>query len=275
VFESTCEFAVTYFAFSADSTALLFYTQDSLNYSHFHAWDIKEKVFSASFKFPGLKTADCCYLSSDKLVLCFNYEIEIWEYTGHTCGLLTRLAVEKPYNSVLFNQCTMSEDKQFLACCIVDVILVYCFNVSNIHSPKQVFRGHHGRIEFCRFLKINRYLISYGIDGVVFLWDISESKAVAYTRMAEGKENIVSMAVSPEEDRIVCFMTSGRVHMIKLSRLGAALPAETSLQLQGDVALESQIRILSTEDDLSEAMNSSDSEEDADTSDCGYLYESD
>jgi len=93
--------------------------------------------------------------------------------------------------------------------------------------------------------------------------------------MAEGKENIVSMAVSPEEERILCFMTSGRVHIIKLSRLGAALPAETSLQLQGDVALDSQIRILSTEDDLSDAMNSSDSEEDADTSDCGYLYESD
>jgi len=274
-FESTCEFAVTHFAFSADSTALLFYTQDSLNYSHFHAWNIKEEVFSASFKFPGFLAADCCYLSSDKLVLCFDYEIEIWEYTGHTCVLLTRLAVEKPYNSVLFNQCTMSEDKQFLASCIVDVILVYCLNVSNIHSSKQVLRGHLGRIEFCRFLKINRYLISYGIDGMIFLWDIGESKAVAYTRIAEGKENIVSMAVSPEEDRIVCFMTSGRVHMIKLSRLGAALPAETSLQLQGDVALDSQIRILSTEDDLSEAMNSSDSEEDADTSDCGYLYESD
>ena len=275
VFESTYKFAVTHFAFSADCTTLLFYTQDSLNYSHFHAWDIKKEAFSASFKFSGLKTADCCDLSSDKLVLCFNYEIEIWEYTGRTCGLLTRLAVEKPYNSVLFNQCTMSEDKQFLACCIVDVILVYCLNVSNIHSSKQVLRGHLGRIEFCRFLKINRYLISYGIDGMIFLWDIGESKAVAYTRMAEGKENIVSMAVSPEEDRIVCFMTSGRVHMIKLSRLGAALPAETSLQLQGDVALDSQVRSSSTEDDLSDAMNSSDSEEDADTSDCGYLYESD
>jgi len=277
VFKSTYEFRFTYFTFSADSTALLFYIQDSANGSHFFVWDIKEKVFSAFVKSPGILTAECCGISSDKreLVLCFDYVIEIWEYTKHSCRLLTRLTVDKPYHSVRFSQCTVSVDRQFLACCIADVILVYCLNASNINSSKQVLRGHLGRIEFCHFVKINRYLISYGVDGVVFLWDISESKAVGFTRIAEGQEGIVSMAVSPEEDRAVCFMSSGRVHMLKLSRLGPALPAGTGLQLQGRVASNFQIRSSSIEDDMLELMNSSDSEEDVDISDSEYQYESD
>ena len=277
VFESTYEFVVAYFAFSADSTTLLFYTQDSRNDSHFYSWDIKEEVFSASFKSPGFLAAECCYVSSDKreLVLCGNYEIEIWVYAEHTCRLLTRLAVDKPYHSVGFSQCTMSVDKQFLVCCIADVILVYCLNASNINSSKRVLCGHLGRIEFCRFLKINRYLISYGVDGMIFLWDIGESKAVGFIRIAKGQESIVSMAVSPEEDRAVCFMSSGRVLMLTLSRLGAALPAGTSLQLQGRVASDSRIRSSSIEDDMLEPINSSDSEEDMDISDYEYLYESD
>ena len=285
VLESTYEFMVAYFAFSADGTTLLFYIQDSRNDSHFYSWDIKEEVFSASFKSPGFLVAECCYLSSDKreLVLCGDYEIEIWEYAEHTCRLLTRLAVDKPYDSVGFSQCTVSVDRQFLVCCIADVILVYCLNASNINSSKRVLRGHLGRIEFCRFLKINRYLISYGIDGVVFLWDISESKAVGFIRITEGQESIVRMAVSPEEERAVCFLSSGRVHMLKLSRLGPALPARTSLQLQGRVASGSQIRSSSIEDHMLKPTNSSDSEdvdisdseEDVDISDYEYLYESD
>jgi len=118
---------------------------------------------------------------------------------------------------------------------------------------------------------------------VVFLWDISESKAVGFIRITEGQESIVRMAVSPEEERAVCFLSSGRVHMLKLSRLGPALPARTSLQLQGRVASGSQIRSSSIEDHMLKPTNSSDSEdvdisdseEDVDISDYEYLYESD
>jgi len=289
VFESAHQFTVTYFAFSAESFFLLFCIQDSRNDSHFYTWDIKEEAVSASFKSPGFLTAECCYLSSNKreLVLCGDYEIEIWEYAEHTYHLLTRLAVDKPYNSVRFSQCTLSVDKQFLVCCIADVILVYSLNASNINFSRaqQVLRGHLGKVEFCRFLKVNRYLISYGVDGMVFLWDISASKAVGFARIAEGQESIVSMAVSTEEDRAVCFTSSGRVCMIKLCRLGAALPlipstspskgkvktAETSLQLQGQIASASQISSSSIKDDMLEPISSSDFEEDEDFSD----YESD
>ena len=277
VFESTYEFTVTYFAFSADSFVLLFCIQDSRNDPYFYTWDIKVGVILASFKSPGFLTVECCYISWDnrELVLCGDYEIEIWEYAEHARSPLTRLAVKKPYNSVRFSQCTMSEDKQFLVCCIADVILVYSLNAPNISFSQQVIRGHLGKIEFCRFLKKNRYLISYGVDGMVFLWGISESKAVGFARITEGQESIVSMAVSPEEDRAVCITSSGRMCMIKLCSLGAALPlkawtspskgkvktAETSLQLQEQIASASQISTSSIEDDMFEPMSGSDFED--------------
>ena len=219
IFEST----VTCFALSVDGTALLFCTQDSGKDSYFHVWDIQEEVVSARLESRGNLTPECCCLSSDKVVLCGNYTIEIWEYAGHTCCFITRFKVEKPYNLVRFSQCTLSVDDQFLVCCIADVILVYSLRTSNIDSSKQVFRGHLGRIESFWLSKINRYLISYGIDGVVFLWDIRQSNAVGFIRIAERQESIVSMAVSPKEDRAVLFTSTGRVCMIKLCELGSAL----------------------------------------------------
>ena len=220
---SKCQSTVTCFAFSGDGTALLLCTQDSSNDSYFHVWDIQEGVVSAHLESRGNLTPECCCLSSDKIVLCGDYRIEIWEYAEHSCCLIEGFSVEKPYSWVTFSQCTMSVDNQFLVCCIADEILLYRLLTPKIYSSKQAFRGHLGSIEFCRFLKINRYLISYGIDGMVFLWDISQSKAVGFIRIAERQESIVSMAVSPEEDRAVCFTSTGRVCMIKLCELGSAL----------------------------------------------------
>ena len=169
VFESKCEFTVACLAFSADNTVLLFCVQDNRNHFHFYLWDIKNKVVSASFKPLGILEAECCCRLSNKqeLILCGEYQIEIWEYADHNCHFLTRFAVEKPYNSVKFSFCTVSSDNQFLVCCIADVILVYrrhaCdINFSNMNPSNRVLRGHLGRIEFCRFLKVNHYLISYG-----------------------------------------------------------------------------------------------------------------
>ena len=220
---SKCQSTVTCFAFSADSTALLLCTQGSGNDSYFHVWDILEEVVSVRLESRGNLTPECCCLSLDKVGLCGGYEIEIWECAEHTCRFITRFKVEKPYNLVRFRQCTLSVDNQFFVCCIADVILVYSLLTSSIDSSKKVFRGHLGRIEFFRLLKIHRYLISYGIDGMVFLWDISQSKAVGFIRIAERQESIVSMAVSPEEDRAVCFTSTGRVCVIKLCELRSAL----------------------------------------------------
>ena len=262
--------------FSADSTLLLFCVQCSINEPHFFVWDVQKETMSTSFKSPGLLTVECCCLSSDnrELFLCGEYEIEIWEYDNkRPRRLLTRMGVERSYHSVKFSQCAVSLDNELLVCCIANIIIVYSLRVLDIHSSKRVLRGHLGRIEFCKFLKVNRYLISYGVDGMVFLWDVIKSKAAAFTRIAQGQENVVSMAVSPEEDRVVCFTSSGRVCEIKLCKLECAPSpkflatsmedklhtAETRLQLSGEIASTSRSTAETIED---ETFSSSDSEED-------------
>jgi len=217
------------FTFSADSTLLIFCIQDGINKPHFYAWDVqKVKEISDPFKFPGLLTVECCCLSSDKrkLILCGKYEIEIWEYDKHPCRLLARTGVERFYTDVKISQCTVSSDSELLVCCVANIIILYNIRVPDIHSSKRILRGHLGRIEFCKFLKVNRFLISYGIDGMVFLWDLDKTKAVGYARLAQGQENIVSMAVSPEEDKAVCFTSCSRVFVIKLCNLECALSSK-------------------------------------------------
>ena len=82
VYESKCEFTVTCFSFSADSTLLLFCIQDSRRYPHLCVWNVQQKVMVASLKSPGLLTIECCCFSWDKrlVILCGDYEIEILEY---------------------------------------------------------------------------------------------------------------------------------------------------------------------------------------------------
>ena len=270
VYESKCEFTVACFAFSADSTLLLFCIQDSRRYPHLYVWDVQQKVIATSLKSPGLLTIECCCFSWDKrlVILCGDYEVEILEYAKDACR---RLGVERPYHSVKFAQCTVSLDNQLLVCCIANRILMYNLVAPNINSSKQVLRGHLGRIEFCRFLKANRYLISYGVDGMVFLWDIGELKAVAFARITQGKEKIVAMSVSPEEDLAVCFTSSDRVYLVRLRGLGAA-PSLNPLRSPSKDKLETaesslrtplQIASISTEDGMAaESSSSSDSEED-------------
>ena len=269
VYESKCEFTVACVAFSADSTLFLFCIQDRRRYPHLYVWDVQQEVMAASLKSPGLLTVECCCFSWDKrlIILCGDYEIEILDYTKDTCR---RLGVERPYHSVKFGQCTVSLDDQLLVCCIANRILIYNLLALNINSSKQVLRGHLGRIEFCRFLKANRYLISYGVDGMVFLWDIIKFHAVSFARLTQGKEKIVAMAVSPEEDLAVCFTSSDRVCMIKLCGLGAtpslkplSSPSKGKLEAaEASLQIPRQIASTSTEHDMAESSSSSDSEED-------------
>ena len=263
--------------FSSDSTSLLLCVQDFKHPPLCFVWDVESKSRSGNFRSQTLLTVDCCCLSSckTKLILCGEYQIEIWKYKEDPCRLLNRLGVEKPYQSVSFSQCSVSLDDEFLACCIANRILVYNLNVSHMNSSKRVLRGHLGRIDFCKFLRENRYLISYGIDGMVFLWDMSEFKAVGFVKAAQGEESIRSMAVSRMEDEAVCFNSSGRVCLIRLRGLDSALPrskvenaeAETSYRLVGENFSTSREQTSVTKDhDMSEAESISDSEEDM------YLY---
>ena len=283
LFKAECESTTVHMTFSSDSTSLLLCVQDFKHPPLCFVWDVEGKSRSGNFRSQTLLTVDCCCLSSckTKLILCGEYQIEIWKYNEDPCRLLNRLGVEKPYQSVNFSKCCVSLDDEFLACCIANRILVYNLNVSHINSSKRVLRGHIGRIDFCKFLRENRYLISYGIDGMVVLWDMSGFKAVGFSKAAQGEECILSMAVSREEDVAVCFNSSGRVCLIRLRGLGSALPlntllslvegrsrvenaeAETSLCLAGKMFLTSREQnSVGKDDDMAEAESISDSEED-------------
>jgi len=112
-----------------------------------------------------------------------------------------------------FTHCTVSPENDMLAYCIADRI--FLCPLKTVQSTQQLPRAHLGKVEFCQFLRGNRYLISYGIDGTMFLWDLSEWKAVAFAKIAQGLESIVSMALSAEGDKVVCVTSFGRLNIIK------------------------------------------------------------
>ena len=273
VFEAECGVTDACVKFSADGSLLLICILENFKRPLFYVWDVRKQVMCDSFKSPGLPTVDCFCLSSDadKLVLCGGYyEIEIWEFNKHPCRLLKTLEVERFYQSVRFSQCTVSLDNQLLVCCIGNLIYLYSLSVANAHSSRRILQGHLGKIEFCRFLKVNRYLISYAVDGMVFLWDLTESKPIAFTRIKQGEEKIASMALSPEEDRLVCFFTSDQVCVIKLCKLESALSSMTkgkvgttkpTLQPTKKIPLTANIPTSSLEDYKSETSINSDLED--------------
>ncbi|KAJ7388176.1 Cilia- and flagella-associated protein 57 [Desmophyllum pertusum] len=182
-------------------------TKDSRNDQHFYVWDIQEKVMSASFKSPALFTVECL--------------LPLIEYRAY-----------------LVRQCTISLDNQLLVCCIANTILVYSVHDPDVNSSKRVLRGHLGRIEFCRFLKVNRYLISYGVDGMVFLWDISESKVAWICKNSTSARKHCKAWPCPRRRQSRWFSSSGRVCTIKLCELAVSLslkplmePAECKMEI--------------------------------------------
>ena len=228
VFEADFSFTDLWLTFSLDGVFLLFSIRENCSDQDFYVWNVQKKVLS-KFSSPYLFSIDSLCLSSDNrnLILCGGeYEIQIWEFSLYPRHLLKTIAVERSFNPMKFSFCAVSQDPELLVCCLANVIFVHSLQVADIHSSKRVLRGHLGKIEFCKFLKRNRYLISYAVDGMVFLWDISESKAIGFARIAKGREKILCMAVSPDEDRAVCFISPSRVCVVHFCNLKCALPVD-------------------------------------------------
>ncbi|XP_022798969.1 uncharacterized protein LOC111337017 isoform X1 [Stylophora pistillata] len=223
VFIEEFGYTVSCIAFSGDSASLLLCIQAFRSFTRGDVWDVVGKFVSSSVKSQKLVAVECCRLSSDKqeVILCGQYQIEIWKYGESSCHLLTTIHVENIHHSLRFSQCIVSSDNQLLVCCIGNTILIYRRNASNVNSSKRVLHGHLCKVEFCRFLKENRYLISYGIDGKVFLWDTSgqedRCKAVGFTKIPV--DTVVCMAVSPDEEKIVCFSSINLMCLVKLCNL--------------------------------------------------------
>ncbi|XP_028407378.1 uncharacterized protein LOC114530010 isoform X2 [Dendronephthya gigantea] len=223
------EYRIPYLIFSTDNSLLLFCIQkgDGEIYGQpFYVWDVTNRVFSHLIRLPytTMRIESVCF-SSDitKLYFCNAMSVLVLDYPPNSSFNLVHMPNVHRIAYRKCNYCTVSSDNKLLACCIGNKILILPVNGSN--SFWNVPNNHTGRIEYCKFLRENRYLISYGVDGVVFLFDLSVWKSIAYV----SQESIISMAMSPDEDKIVSLGSSGEIRMVKLFGLKYGLPPNFEL----------------------------------------------
>ena len=224
--DSGCQ--VSCLIFSHDSTLLLYCVERRNSQAKVCLWNVDQHKLSSCFFASTLVSINCCCFSPDNsmVILCGELRVEIWEDVVCSRRCL-KMVIEMdgmwPYQANdRFRYCSVSSENELLACCIADDV-VLCSLCSPVKSSFcRLPRAHLGQIQFCQFLRETRYLISYGIDGRVFLWHLYEGKAAAFARVAKREESIEGMAVSSMEDEVVCLTSLGRVITIKLHGLKSA-----------------------------------------------------
>ena len=227
-------------AFSPDNTLLLHYTQSSNDNPRFQVWDVRSKALLETFDFPAVESllpaVDCCCLSSDntKLIVCGKFIIEIWEYGRSACRLIIRIGNRSFFSNYNeFSHCTISQETNLLACCITDSIALCPMNTPTNQSIRLLPPAHLGKIEFCQFVKGSRYLISYGVDRNVFLWDLNRCEAIAFAKLCQGRESIERLCGSCEADKFFFLTSSGRLGILTLCGLEhSILPKLPTLEVQ-------------------------------------------
>ena len=193
-----------------------------------------------TFDFPAVESllpaVDCCCLSSDntKLIVCGKFIIEIWEYDRSACRLITRIGNRSFFSNYNeFSHCTISQETNLLACCITDSIALCPMNTPTNQSIRLLPPAHLGKIEFCQFVKGSRYLISYGVDRNVFLWDLNRCEAIAFAKLCQERESIERLCGSCEADKFFFLTSSGRLGVLTLCELEhSILPKLPTLEVQ-------------------------------------------
>ena len=217
--------------FSRDDSLLLFCVENAKNDQIFYVFDVKNEglngpvVLSSPPYNLKIPVDSFCFSSdSSQLFFCNALFVFILQFPIEflRCRTLTLPnGYFTPFD--ICGYCTVSSDNTFLACCINNKILIHALNSQD--GFWELPQNHIGKIERCEFLKDNRYLISYGIDGLIFLFDLCEWKSIAYVK----QESIISIAVSPDEDKIVCLQSSGKMSVVNLRGLGMGLPSNFQL----------------------------------------------
>ncbi|KAK2550510.1 hypothetical protein P5673_028880 [Acropora cervicornis] len=195
--------------FSHDGTLLLYCVERRERNSKAEVclWNVDQDKVSSCFFASTLVSINCCCFSPDNsmIILCGDFRVELWEdvlCSRPRLKMVKELTRLYP-NYERFYYCSVSSGNEVLACCIRNHVLLY-----SLSSPEEesfycrVLPGHSGQIQFCQLLRETSYLISYGFDGAVFLWDLVQKKAVDYVRVAEGEESITGMSVSSTEDEV-------------------------------------------------------------------------
>ena len=211
---------VYFLTFSSDASLLLFCIKESNDKQSFYIWDVQKEILSKRINLLFEMPIDCACFSQDnsKIFFCAAPAILIYNYPSKNCPNRTIAIPGKAF--LKCSHCVVSPDNKLLVCCIGSEILVHQLDGRN--AVWEVPHNHSGLIKSCTFLKGSRYLISYDMEGVILLFDLSEWKSVAYARL---QESISTITVSHDEDKVVCLGSSGKAGFIKLHWLKCGLPS--------------------------------------------------
>ena len=227
--------SVACLTFSADDSLILFCIEEPDVDQRFYIWDANTSTLSSPI---GLnpcvgfeKHVDCCCFSSDskKLFFCNAFSVLIFEHERHNADftMLQKLTIHSPICDIC-SHCTVSCDNKLLVCCIANEILIYF-----VDDPERFYivpHNHLGQVQYCKFLCGKRYLISCGIDGLLFLFDLVQRQSIAYLK----HESCISMAISPDGNKVVCLESSGQMSVIGLRGLQSDLITNLELPLQAN-----------------------------------------
>jgi WD40 repeat protein len=233
-----CKYTAPCLTFSPDDSLLLFCIQKGTSDQTFYVWNVKKEVLTDPIllPIPYVIHVECCCFSSDnrKLFFCNASSVLILEYPSKVVSCPTIIVPHvNSRASDTCSHCIVSSDNMLLAWCVANEIFIFSLNGSDTFW--KVPHNHFGKVEYFYFLRGNCYLISYGIDGIVFLFDIFEKKSIAYVKL----ESIISMALSPDEDKVVCLESSGKLSVINLYGLKPGLPSD--FKLPSNFRLHAQI----------------------------------
>ena len=223
--------------FSADGSLILFCIKKDDVDKYFYIWNVNTSTLTGPLCFDHSIRIDmhvdcCCFsLDSSKLFFCNAFSVLILKHEPHNVDVTTlhKRSTRSP-KSYICSHCTVSSDDKLLACCIGNEIFI--FLVTDPDRFYKVPHHHLGQIQYCKFLGGKRYLLSYGIDGLMFLFDLVEQQPIAYLR----HDSCIRMAISPNEDKIVCLESSGKMSVITLHGLESDLILDLELLLRANDA---------------------------------------
>ena len=223
------EGSVACLTFSADNSLILFCIKKDDVDKYFYIWNVNTSTLTGPLCFDHSiridMHIDCCCFSSDnsKLFFCNAFSVLILKHEPHNVDFTTlhKQSTRSP-NSYICSHCTVSSDDKLLACCIGNEILIFL-----VTDPDKCYKvPHHlGQIQYCKFLGGKRYLLSYGIDELMFLFDLVEQQPIAHFR----HDSCIRMAISPNEDKIVCLESPDKMTVITLQGLESDLVSDLEL----------------------------------------------
>ena len=208
--------------FSSDDSLILFCIQKINDDQCFYIWNVNNAItltgplcLDGSPRFD-MHVYSCCFSSDNcKQFFCNAFSVLILEHEANNAAgtkLQKRYIISHP--SDICSHCTVSCDDTLLANCIANEIVI-C-SADDTEKFYKLPHQHFRQIQYCKFLCGKRYVISYGMDMLMFLFNLVAWQSIAYLRLSE---SCINIAISPHEDKIVCLESPDKISLIYLHGL--------------------------------------------------------